>query len=142
MNKIPDAVVRWWGGSWEGAASAAPMRRFLPAGFEARNGVLIALFGLCLRCRHISADAGAVCEGTLGGAPPNAAHVPVLSPTMLHSGCARRDNERRRAEGSEVLRGCAFISTPEWRKNIGVSGFGTLLEGGGWGSLMVGGARR
>lgn len=139
MNKIPDAVVRWWGGSWEGAAGAAPMRRFLPAGFEARNGVLIALFGLCLRCRRIS---GAACEGTLGGAPPDAApdaaHVPVLSPTMLPIGCARRDNERRRAEGSEVLRGCAFISAPERHKSIGVSRFRTLLGGG---SLMVGGAR-
>lgn len=31
------------------------MRRFIPAGFEARNGVLIALLGLCLRSRHISA---------------------------------------------------------------------------------------
>lgn len=30
------------------------MRRYIPAGFEAKNGVLIALLGLCLRSRHIS----------------------------------------------------------------------------------------
>lgn len=30
------------------------MRRFIPAGFETRNGVLIALLGLCLRSRHIA----------------------------------------------------------------------------------------
>lgn len=30
------------------------MRRFIPAGFEAKNGVLIALLGLYLRFRHIS----------------------------------------------------------------------------------------
>lgn len=31
------------------------MRRFIPAGFETRNGVLIALLGLCLRSRLIAA---------------------------------------------------------------------------------------
>lgn len=30
------------------------MRRFIPAGFEAKDGVLIALLGLCLRSVHIS----------------------------------------------------------------------------------------
>lgn len=30
------------------------MRHFIPAAFEASNGVLIALLGLCLRSRHIS----------------------------------------------------------------------------------------
>lgn len=46
--------------------AAAAMRRLLAAGFEARNGVLIALFGLCLRCEHVSADVGVVCEKSLG----------------------------------------------------------------------------
>lgn len=32
------------------------MRHFIPAGFEASNGVLIALLGLCLRSRHISSS--------------------------------------------------------------------------------------
>lgn len=31
------------------------MRRFIPAGFETRNGVLIALLGLCLRSRLVAA---------------------------------------------------------------------------------------
>lgn len=30
------------------------MKHFIPAGFEASNGVLIALLGLCLRSRHMS----------------------------------------------------------------------------------------
>lgn len=32
------------------------MRHFIPAAFEAGNGVLIALLGLCLRSRHISSS--------------------------------------------------------------------------------------
>lgn len=48
------------------SASMAAMRRLQPAGFEARNGVLIALFGLCLRCKRVSADMAAVCEKSLG----------------------------------------------------------------------------
>lgn len=36
-----------------GSGAAAAMRRLLPAAFEARNGVLIALWGLCLSlCRR------------------------------------------------------------------------------------------
>lgn len=52
VNKISD------GESWvgAGASAAAARRRLLPAGFEGRNAVLIALFGLCLRCERVSAD--------------------------------------------------------------------------------------
>lgn len=39
---------------YTGLTGMEAMRHFIPAGFEASNGVLIALLGLCLRSRHIS----------------------------------------------------------------------------------------
>lgn len=82
------------------------MRRFIPAGFEARNGVLIALLGLCLRSRHISAtsngDVVDYSELLKKKKPQRSSSSPSSSPFESRSDSSRvesvthhKDNEQR-----------------------------------------------
>lgn len=78
------------------------MRHFIPAGFEARNSVLIALLGLCLRSRLISAarsgDVVAYSELLKKASVEcffrSESHVLPLSLTALQPGCAHHASQR------------------------------------------------
>lgn len=78
------------------------MRHFIPAGFEASNGVLIALLGLCLRSGRISsARSGyvvayfALLKKSLCGVFffLSESHVLHLSLTALQSSCAHHASQ-------------------------------------------------